>query len=139
MDRRKWIRRGGTPACVCWPAASRSSPACAARAWAPVWSSRCAPTSVSPPDTEFALTASRAAALDAERLLAEAVGTAQARYLLLTGERIEAPEALRIGLVTRVVPDAELSDTVADLARQLADGDADTLRACKQAIARLTR
>lgn len=99
----------------------------------------CADIRIAAADTGFAITAERAAALDAEQLLAEVVGSAQARYLLLAGERIEAPEALRIGLVSRVVPDADLSDTVVDLARQLADSDAETMRACKQAIARPTR
>lgn len=86
-------------------------------------------------DAVFALTGERAASLGVERALVQAVGLAHARYLLMTGERIEAPEALRIGLVTRVVPDADLSDTVADLARQLQDRDVAALRAAKRALA----
>jgi len=39
----------------------------------------------------------------------------------LTGQRISADEALRIGLVNRVVPRAELSEAALALARDLAD------------------
>ncbi len=95
----------------------------------------CADIRIAATDTAFALTGARAVALGMERLLVEAVGAAQARFLLLTGERIETVEALRIGLVTRVVPDADLSDMVADLARQLADGDTEATRATKRALA----
>lgn len=48
------------------------------------------------------------------------VGQANARMMLLSGERIDAAEALRIGLVNRVVPAAALEDTVAGLARGMA-------------------
>jgi enoyl-CoA hydratase/carnithine racemase len=94
----------------------------------------CADIRIAAADTAFAMTGVRAAELGAEPWLAEAVGVAEARFLLLTGERIETQEALRIGLVTRVVPDADLSDMVADLARQLADGDPVAMRATKQAL-----
>ncbi len=89
-------------------------------------------------DLDFALTAERAAALGIERAFVRVVGASQARYLLLTGERIEASEALRIGLVHRVVPDADLSDSVADLARLLVERDPEVLRGAKQALAQLT-
>ncbi len=85
-------------------------------------------------DFDFALAPERAAALGAEPLLLRAVGDTAARYLLLTGARIDADEALRIGLVSRVVADAALSDTVADLARGMADQEPDRLHAAKQAI-----
>jgi methylglutaconyl-CoA hydratase len=49
------------------------------------------------------------------------IGWSQARRLFLTGERIDAQEALRIGLVNSVVPDASLDaqveETVANLRR----------------------
>ena len=99
----------------------------------------CADIRIAAADTAFALLGWRAAELGVESLLVEAVGAAEARFLLLTGERIESNEALRIGLVTRIAPDAELSDMVADLARQLADGDADAMRATKQSLAKLMR
>ena len=45
-------------------------------------------------------------------LLPEAVGLAAARDLLLTGRTVDADEALRLGLVSRVIPDEELLDEV---------------------------
>ncbi len=57
---------------------------------------------------------------DMVRRLMSLVGQANARTLLFTGERIDAAEALRIGLVNRVVPAAELQETVAKLARGIA-------------------
>ena len=39
------------------------------------------------------------------------VGLSNAMWLLLSGEPVDAEEALRIGLVTRVVPHSELLDT----------------------------
>ena len=50
------------------------------------------------------------------------VGTRKAMEILLLGERFDAAEALRLGLVNRVVPAAELEGVVAALARKLADG-----------------
>ena len=62
------------------------------------------------------------------------VGPAHARMLLYSGQRIDAAEAQRIGLVNRVVGDADLSDTVADLARTLADNAPLSLRTGKLAV-----
>ena len=45
-------------------------------------------------------------------LLPEAVGLAAARDLLLTGRTVDADEALRLGLVSRVVDDASFRDEV---------------------------
>ncbi len=45
---------------------------------------------------------------DMVRRLISLVGHAHARMMLFTGERMDAREAERIGLVNRVVPDAEL-------------------------------
>ena len=52
-------------------------------------------------------------------LLPRAVGTAAAGELMLTGRTIDAPEAARIGLVSSVVPDAELIDAALNLADEL--------------------
>ncbi|MCL6448662.1 MAG: enoyl-CoA hydratase [Armatimonadetes bacterium] len=49
-------------------------------------------------------------------------GLAAAKWLVLTGETINAREAQRLGLVNRVVPREELSSTVNELARRLAAG-----------------
>jgi len=50
------------------------------------------------------------------------VGAARARAMILLAEPVGADEALRLGIANRVVDDAELQDTVAALARQLAQG-----------------
>src|SRR5688500_7975542 len=52
--------------------------------------------------------------------LARLVGRGRALELLLTGDHIMAPEALRLGLVNRVVPAAELMGEVRTLAATLA-------------------
>lgn len=52
--------------------------------------------------------------------LIRAVGQSDAMRLLLTGERIDAMEALRIGLVSRVVSLPELLETALGLARAMA-------------------
>ncbi len=54
------------------------------------------------------------------RQLISLVGQARARALLFSARRIDAAEALRIGLVNEVVPDAELVTTVDKLARTIA-------------------
>jgi enoyl-CoA hydratase len=52
--------------------------------------------------------------------LASLVGREKATELLLTGDVIDAAEAARIGLVSRVVPAAALLDTALALARRIA-------------------
>ena len=52
--------------------------------------------------------------------LTDLVGPSDARMMLFTGDRIDAHEALRIKLVNRVVPAAELTATVDRLARTIA-------------------
>jgi 2-(1,2-epoxy-1,2-dihydrophenyl)acetyl-CoA isomerase len=55
-------------------------------------------------------------------LLPRLVGMHKAKELALFGEIISAREAERIGLVNRVVPDAELDTFVTDWAERLASG-----------------
>jgi len=52
-------------------------------------------------------------------ILPRAIGAAHAFELILTGREVNAAEAERIGLVSRVVPDAELLDTALDTADQI--------------------
>jgi 2-(1,2-epoxy-1,2-dihydrophenyl)acetyl-CoA isomerase len=62
------------------------------------------------------------------------VGTAKALELFFTGEFVDAQEALRIGIVNRVFPDAALMDEVDKIARRIAQAPALTLRMTKRAI-----
>jgi enoyl-CoA hydratase/carnithine racemase len=54
--------------------------------------------------------------------LTQLVGTARARELFYTGERLPASDCAALGIVNRVVPDAQLRDETLALARQLAAG-----------------
>jgi 2-(1,2-epoxy-1,2-dihydrophenyl)acetyl-CoA isomerase len=54
--------------------------------------------------------------------LTQIVGPAKARELLLFAEPFDATAALALGMVNRVVPDAELAAAAGDWARRLADG-----------------
>jgi E-phenylitaconyl-CoA hydratase len=52
--------------------------------------------------------------------LIRAIGRSDAMFLLLTGDRMDAAEALRTGLVSRVVPIAELADVARQIALRIA-------------------
>jgi 2-(1,2-epoxy-1,2-dihydrophenyl)acetyl-CoA isomerase len=54
--------------------------------------------------------------------LTRLVGTARARELYFTADMLDAPQALALGLVNRVVPDARLVDETRALAGRLARG-----------------
>jgi 2-(1,2-epoxy-1,2-dihydrophenyl)acetyl-CoA isomerase len=54
--------------------------------------------------------------------LTQLVGTAKARELYFTGDMVDAQQALALGLVNRVVPDAGLEDETMALASRLAAG-----------------
>jgi enoyl-CoA hydratase/carnithine racemase len=62
------------------------------------------------------------------------VGPAKAKDIVFTGRMVAAAEALEIGLVDRVVPDAEVYQAALDLVQRYAAGPALALRAAKQAI-----
>ncbi len=66
-------------------------------------------------------------------LLTQLVGTAKAMELMMSGNRIDAAEALRIGIVNRVIPDDTFREDVVIFARQLAGGPANTLAHIKRA------
>lgn len=67
-------------------------------------------------------------------LLPRLVGFGRASELLLTGDAIDAAEALRIGLVNRVVADGEALSAAQFLAASLAEGPALALARTKQAL-----
>lgn len=68
--------------------------------------------------------------------LARQVSWADAMELALTGEPIDAAHALRIGLVNRVVPFAEVQKVAEDLARKIALGAPVALAKSKEAMVR---
>ncbi len=70
----------------------------------------------------------------ASQLLRERVGTAKALELLFTGDLVDADEALRLGLVSRVVPAGELADATRELAERLARGPTLAHGAAKAAV-----
>lgn len=62
------------------------------------------------------------------------MGVNRAKYYLMTGEHIAAPEAERLGLVNFVVPDDELLDRALALAERLANGPSKAISASKMGI-----
>ena len=72
----------------------------------------------------------------APEVLAGIVGAATARRLCLFAEYVDAIEAMRIGLVDRVVPRADLDATARELAERVLGFSATALRECKALLAR---
>jgi len=62
------------------------------------------------------------------------VGPARAKDIVFTGRMVKAAEALAMGLVDVVVPDASVYQAALDLVQRYAVGPALALRAAKQAI-----
>ena len=67
-------------------------------------------------------------------LLQRIVGFSKAAEMTLTGETIDAAEALRIGLVSQVVPDADLLDAAHKLAARIACNPSFAVRMAKRLI-----
>jgi len=87
--------------------------------------------------SEFGIPAAKlgiAYGFDMVRDLLALVGPAEAHMILMTGERFGAAEALRIGLVNRLVPAEGLEEAVAGLARTLADNAPLSLLANKRTV-----
>ncbi len=66
--------------------------------------------------------------------LSRLVGPAKAKDLVFSGRMVDAAEAHQIGLVDKVVPDAEVYTAAREMVRQYVSGPALALRAAKQAI-----
>ena len=66
--------------------------------------------------------------------LARIVGLGMAKQLLYTARNIDAAEALRIGLVNTVVPQADLMDAAMKMANTIAKNAPIAVRACKKAV-----
>ncbi|MDD3853542.1 MAG: enoyl-CoA hydratase/isomerase family protein [Syntrophomonadaceae bacterium] len=72
--------------------------------------------------------------MGATQRLTRAVGAGQAKRLIMTGDFISSEEALRIGLVDFVVPDEELMEFTAKLARKIANKPPLAIGVAKKAI-----
>jgi len=76
---------------------------------------------------------------DGLKNLVSLVGPSWARLLMYTGMRIDAAEGLRIGLVDRVVPDAELWNATTDIARTISGNAPLAIQAAKITIAQVLK
>ncbi|MGH9091968.1 MAG: enoyl-CoA hydratase/isomerase family protein [Acidimicrobiales bacterium] len=61
-------------------------------------------------------------------------GMAKAKYYLMTGDFVDGPEAERIGLVTRCVPDGEVLPAALEVAGRLAASSATAVRWTKRVL-----
>ena len=66
--------------------------------------------------------------------LPRAVGLSDAMLMMLTGDRIDAEQALRIGLVSRVVPPEDLTRTAKEIALRIAANAPLAVRAVKRLV-----
>ena len=73
--------------------------------------------------------------LGGTRPLVEAVGYSRALEICLTGRSVDAAEALRLGLATIVVPDADVDDATADLVAALLAPPSEAVAATKALLA----
>jgi 2-(1,2-epoxy-1,2-dihydrophenyl)acetyl-CoA isomerase len=62
------------------------------------------------------------------------VGHAKAAEMFYTGDMIDAREALRLGVVNRVVPAVQLESETTELARKIAEAPSVSIRAMKNAL-----
>jgi enoyl-CoA hydratase len=76
---------------------------------------------------------------DGLKNLVSLVGPSWARLLMYTGMRIDSAEAVRIGLVDRVVPDTELWSATLDIARTISGNAPLAIQAAKITIAQVLK
>ncbi len=76
---------------------------------------------------------------DGLKHLVSLVGPSWARLLMYTGMRIDAAEALRIGLVERVLPDDELWNATMEIARTISANAPLAIKAAKITIAQVLK
>src|SRR3954453_22441529 len=76
---------------------------------------------------------------DGLKHLVSLVGPSWARLLMYTGMRIDSAEALRIGLVDRVLPDDQLWNATTEIARTISGNAPLAIQAAKITIAQVLR
>ena len=76
---------------------------------------------------------------DGLRHLVSLVGPSWARLIMYTGMKIDSAEALRIGLVDRVSPDAGLWDATMEIARTISGNAPLAIKAAKVTIAQVLK
>lgn len=93
-------------------------------------------------DSQFGIPAAKlgvAYGYDGLRHLVSLVGPSWGRLLMYTGMRIGSAEALRIGLVDRVLPDDDLWNATMDIARTISDNAPLAVQAAKITIAQVLK
>jgi enoyl-CoA hydratase/carnithine racemase len=93
-------------------------------------------------NSQFGIPAARlgiAYGYDGLKHLVSLVGPSQARLLMYTGMRIDSAEALRIGLVDRVVADGQLWDATLEVARTISGNAPLSIKASKVTIAQVLK
>jgi len=93
-------------------------------------------------NSQFGIPAARlgiAYGYDGLRNLVSLVGPSWARLIMYTGMRIDSAEALRIGLVDRVIPDAELWKAVMEIAGTISGNAPLAIKAAKITIAQVLK
>ena len=93
-------------------------------------------------DSQFGIPAAKlgiAYGYDGLRHLVSLVGPAWARLIMYTGMKIDSAEALRIGLVDRVMPNGELWDATLEIARTISGNAPLAIQAAKITIAQVLK
>jgi enoyl-CoA hydratase len=93
-------------------------------------------------DSQFGIPAAKlgiAYGYDGLKHLVSLVGPSWARLLMYTGMRIGSAEAVRIGLVDRVVPDTELWNATLEIARTISGNAPLAIKAAKITIAQVLK
>ena len=88
-------------------------------------------------DSQYAIPAARLGlgyGFGGLKKLVHLVGPAMAKEILFTARRFSSEEALRMGLVNRIVPGDALEDTVRELAQTISDNAPLTVRTAKATI-----
>jgi enoyl-CoA hydratase/carnithine racemase len=93
-------------------------------------------------DSQFGIPAAKlgiAYGYDGLRNLVSLVGPSWARLIMYTGMRIDSKEALRIGLVDRVLPNGEFWDATMEIARTISGNAPLAIKAAKITIAQVLK